>query len=114
MITIAAVRKYFINELIAENFTTDRTGAQTIEMIGASFIADEEDLLNNPHWRSTKMCSFLDQAYEKLLELKGEEYADYALPIDEPTITPFHSKDSLCPQVVVTFATTLPGRKVLN
>ena len=79
-----------------------------------SFVADEEEVLNNPHWRSTKMCSFLDQAYEKLLELKGEEYADYALPIDEPTITPFHSKDSLCPQVVVTFATTLPGRKVLN
>ena len=98
----------------AINGHTNQTNETEEFVYTRSFIADEEDLLNNPHWRSTKMCSFLDQAYEKLLELKGEEYADYALPIDEPTVTPFHSKDSLCPQVVVTFATTLPGRKVLN
>ena len=49
MITIAAVRKYFINELQAESFTTDRTGAQTIEMIGASFIADEEAIFGKPN-----------------------------------------------------------------
>ena len=79
-----------------------------------SFIADEQEVLNNPHWRSSKICSFLDQAYERLLELNGEEYADYALPIDEPTILPYESEDSLCPQVVVTFTTTLPGRKVLH
>ena len=79
-----------------------------------SFIADEEDVLNNPHWRNTKMCNFLDRAYERLLELKGEEYADYALPIDEPIIKPYDSNDSLCPQVVVTFTTSLPGRKVLH
>ena len=79
-----------------------------------SFIADEQEVLNNPHWRNAKMCSFLDQAYERLLELSGEEYADYALPIDEPTILPYESEDSLCSQVVVTFTTTLPSRKVLH
>ncbi len=42
MITIAAVREYFINQLRFSKFTTDRTGAKTIEMIGASFIADED------------------------------------------------------------------------
>ena len=42
MITIEAVREYFKSELKNKNFTIDRTGAKTIEMIGASFIADEE------------------------------------------------------------------------
>ena len=36
------IRKYFRRELKNENFTIDKTGAMTIEMIGASFIADEE------------------------------------------------------------------------
>ena len=78
-----------------------------------SFITDEADL-NDPHFKAEKMCHFLDQAYEKLLELNGDEYADYALPIDKPMISPFLNNDSLSPQVVVTFITTLPGRKVLN
>lgn len=35
------IREHFKKELEAERFTTDKTGAKTIEMIGASFIADE-------------------------------------------------------------------------
>lgn len=35
------IREHFKNELKAERFTTDKTGVQTIELIGASFIADE-------------------------------------------------------------------------
>jgi thymidylate synthase len=35
------IRKYFIDELAAERFTVDRSGAKTIEIIGSSFIADE-------------------------------------------------------------------------
>jgi len=38
---VADIREYFKGELAAERFTTDRTGSKTIEMIGASFIADE-------------------------------------------------------------------------
>ena len=38
---VKQVREFFKGELKAENFTTDRTGAKTIEWIGASFIADE-------------------------------------------------------------------------
>ena len=37
------IREYFIEELKAERFTTDKTGAKTIEMLGASFVADEPD-----------------------------------------------------------------------
>ena len=35
------VRQYFINELSNENFSVDRLGSKTIELIGASFVADE-------------------------------------------------------------------------
>lgn len=35
------IRQHFINELAKENFTTDKTGQRTIELLGASFIADE-------------------------------------------------------------------------
>lgn len=41
MYNVQALRQYFINELKNERFTVDRTGQKTIEMIGASFIADE-------------------------------------------------------------------------
>ena len=46
---IPAIRQYFIDELNNERFTTDRTGAKTIEMIGASFIADEDAIFGKPN-----------------------------------------------------------------
>ena len=49
MITIEAVREYFKSELKNKNFTIDKTGAKTIEMIGASFIADEEAIFGKPN-----------------------------------------------------------------
>ena len=49
MITIEAVREYFKSELRNKNFTIDRTGAKTIEMIGASFIADEDAIFGKPN-----------------------------------------------------------------
>lgn len=49
MITIEAVREYFRNELYHENFTEDRNGGKTIEMIGASFIADEPAIFGTPN-----------------------------------------------------------------
>lgn len=47
--TINDVRQYFIDELRNENFTIDRTGAQTIELLGASFIADEPAIFGTPN-----------------------------------------------------------------
>ena len=38
---VSDIREHFKSELAAENFTVDKTGAKTIELIGASFIADE-------------------------------------------------------------------------
>ena len=41
MMKVADIRKHFISELEKENFTTDKTGMKTIELLGASFEADE-------------------------------------------------------------------------
>lgn len=44
MQTVNNIREYFIQELEAERFSTDRNGGKTIEMLGASFLADEESI----------------------------------------------------------------------
>lgn len=41
MLKVSDIRQHFINELDAGNFVTDKTGVKTIEMIGATFEADE-------------------------------------------------------------------------
>ena len=46
---VKQVREFFKGELKAENFTIDRTGAKTIEWIGASFIANEPAIFGEPN-----------------------------------------------------------------
>ena len=41
MQNVQDIRNHFLRALIEENFTTDRTGSKTIELLGASFIANE-------------------------------------------------------------------------
>ena len=41
MLKVEHIREYFIQELKSERFVTDKTGVKTIEMIGATFEADE-------------------------------------------------------------------------
>jgi thymidylate synthase len=46
---VSDIRKHFVNELEAERFTTDKTGQKTIEIIGASFHADEPAIFGTPN-----------------------------------------------------------------
>jgi len=46
---VSDIRQYFIDELAAERFTVDKSGAKTIELIGASFIADESSIFGIPN-----------------------------------------------------------------
>ena len=45
---VSDIRQHFIDELKAERFTTDKTGQKTIEIIGASFLADEPAIFGKP------------------------------------------------------------------
>jgi thymidylate synthase len=43
------IRKFFIDELKNERFTKDKAGGKTIEMMGASFVADEPAIFGTPN-----------------------------------------------------------------
>lgn len=47
--SVKDIREFFINELKDEAFTIDKTGQKTIELIGASFLADEESIFGVPN-----------------------------------------------------------------
>tara|TARA_R110002126_G_scaffold213110_1_gene359655 strand:+ start:206 stop:874 length:669 start_codon:yes stop_codon:yes gene_type:complete len=46
---VSDIREHFISELKNEKFTIDKTGAKTIELIGASFTADEPSIFGTPN-----------------------------------------------------------------
>lgn len=48
------IRKFFIDELKDEAYTIDKTGQKTIEMLGASFIADEDFIFGTPSYEYIK------------------------------------------------------------
>lgn len=45
---VSDIREYFKSQLDHNLFTVDKTGAKTIEMIGASFLADEPSIFGEP------------------------------------------------------------------
>ena len=47
--TVNDIREHFLDELKAERFTADRLGGKTIELIGASFLADEPAIFGKPN-----------------------------------------------------------------
>lgn len=47
--TVNDIREHFLDELKAERFTTDRLGGKTIELIGASFLADKPAIFGEPN-----------------------------------------------------------------
>lgn len=46
---VSDIREYFKQELAAKRFTVDRTNSKTIEILGASFIADEPAIFGTPN-----------------------------------------------------------------
>lgn len=49
MLKVNDIRKHFIEELKNESFSRDKSGVKTIELIGASFHADEEAIFGTPN-----------------------------------------------------------------
>jgi hypothetical protein len=48
MDSVKDIRQFFIDELKDEAYEIDKTGQRTIEMLGASFIADEPSIFGTP------------------------------------------------------------------
>ena len=60
------IKGYFIGKLRIEDFVIDRTGQKTIEMIGASFMADKPAIFGTPNedyiekelaWYNSQICN---------------------------------------------------------
>jgi len=49
MLKVEHIRDYFIQELEYQRFVTDKTGVKTIEMIGATFEANEPAIFGKPN-----------------------------------------------------------------
>ena len=47
--SVKDIREFFIGELHDEEFTIDKTGQKTVELIGASFIASEPSIFGAPN-----------------------------------------------------------------
>lgn len=50
MLRVNDIRQMFVAAYEAEEFTIDRTGAKTIEIIGATFLADEDHIIRTPSY----------------------------------------------------------------
>jgi thymidylate synthase len=71
---VSDIRKLFIDELNNLSFTTDKTGAKTIEIIGASFLADEPAIFGEPnHEYIAKELEWYQGMSTNINDIFGEE-----------------------------------------
>ena len=90
------IREIFINALEHEQFSTDKTGCKTIEIIGASFLADEPAIFGKPNqeyidaeleWYESQSTNITDiypdgdkeppQAWQYTANIHGEINSNY-------------------------------------
>jgi thymidylate synthase len=83
MLNVNDIRNHFIGELSSGNTITDKTGVETIEMIGATFEADEPMIFG--------------EVNEDYVERELEWYKSMSLYVDDiPGKTPAIWKDVAC------------------
>ena len=71
---VSDIREHFKSELAAENFTVDKTGAKTIELIGASFIADEPAIFGTVNEEYVqKELDWYDSMSTNINDIYGED-----------------------------------------
>jgi thymidylate synthase len=75
LLKVEDIRNHFIDELMDSNFVTDKTGVKTIEMIGATFEADEPTIFGDVN--------------DDYIQRELEWYKSMSLYVDDiPGITP--------------------------
>ena len=77
MLKVEHIRQYFIDELKYERFVTDKTGVKTIEMIGATFEADEPTIFGKVNQ---------DYVDRELAWYKSKSLSVYDIPAPVPEI----------------------------
>ena len=77
MLKVEHIRQYFIDELKYERFVIDKTGVKTIEMIGATFEADEPTIFGKVNQ---------DYVDRELAWYKSKSLSVYDIPAPVPEI----------------------------
>lgn len=77
MLKVEHIREYFIQELKSQRFVTDKTGVKTIEMIGATFEADEPTIFGKVNQ---------DYVDRELAWYKSKSLSVYDIPAPVPEI----------------------------
>jgi len=74
MMNVADIKNYFVGELEAQRFTVDKTGAKTIEMLGASFKADKPAIFGVPSDEYIqKEIAWYEKQSTNINDIYGEE-----------------------------------------
>jgi thymidylate synthase len=72
--TVADIRQFFIDELNDEAFTIDKTGQKTIEILGASFVADQPSIFGEPNEAYIKQeIDWYESQSTNINDIYGEE-----------------------------------------
>jgi len=97
--TVEDIRNYFKDALALEEFVIDKTGVKTIELINASFIADEESIFGEPNhdyirreidWYLSKSLNVNDipgkvpEIWKQVADNKGNINSNYGWCIFSP------------------------------
>ena len=72
--TVKDIRQFFIDELKDGAFTLDKTGQRTIEVIGASFVADQPAIFGEPNKEYIeKEIAWYESQSTNINDIYGEE-----------------------------------------
>jgi len=66
------IREHFKSALATGNFVTDKTGVKTIELVGASFLADEDAIFGDVNWDYVRReIEWYDSQSLKVTDIRG-------------------------------------------
>jgi thymidylate synthase len=72
MLTVKDIRQHFKDALAREDFVTDKSGVKTIEMVGASFLANEDAIFGDVNWDYVKReIAWYDSMSKKVADIPG-------------------------------------------
>jgi thymidylate synthase len=72
MLTVKDIRQHFKDALAREDFVIDKSGVKTIEMVGASFLANEDAIFGEVNWDYVKReIAWYDSMSKKVADIPG-------------------------------------------
>ena len=72
MLTVKDIRQHFKDALAREDFVIDKSGVKTIEMVGASFLANEDAIFGDVNWDYVRReIAWYDSMSKKVADIPG-------------------------------------------